>query len=62
MTFGAAHDRDHASYAVLAAIDPVDGRKGIGRLISGLSLGTQSHPMNGTIFAFRNRSHRSINC
>src|SRR5690606_5523074 len=45
---------------VLAAIDPVDGRKGIDGLAQVCRSVLKSNPMSGTIFAFRNRNARTL--
>jgi transposase len=45
---------------VLAAIDSVDGRKGIDGLSQVCRSVLKSNPMSGTIFAFRNRNRRAI--
>ncbi len=45
---------------VMVAIDPVDGRKGIDGLSQVCRSVLKMSPMSGTIFAFRNRSAKSI--
>jgi len=60
MTFGAAHDRDHASYAGSGGDRSGRWSQGIDGLSQVCRSVLKANPMNGTIFAFRNRSHRSI--